>query len=254
MAMKLLLAAVTITWTAVALAEGVPVGRELAAQIQADIDWQDRVSERKANPSGEVMGAATWDDASGGVDGVKNGSYGFHTTYSENPWWQVDLERSYELGRVVIYNRMDSDVRKRAYGMMVLVSPDGKAWQEVFRHTDEEFGGVPDGKPLVVDLTGKGVSARWVRCQMPKTVSFHLDEVEVYPTSEPDTNVALHKPADQSSAGRSSTSKGLNPRSDELSFTLEGTARMLERAGGSLLPLRDQEVHAAAKAFRSVPP
>ncbi len=244
--MRYLLAIMALLPACGASAAGIPLAREIAAQVLADIDRQDRTFDPMVNPGGEVMGAATWDDASGAVDGVKNGSYGFHTTFSDSPWWQVDLGKSYEIGRIVAYNRNENGLEKRAFGMRVLVSDDAAAWQEVFSHTDEPFGGVKDGKPLEIDLRGKGVGGRWVRCQVPSKVSFHLDEVEVYPVDQPETNVALLKPADQSSAGRSSTPKGLNPRAEELAFRLDSTQKILDRAGALL-----QHTPAADRAARA---
>ena len=159
------------------------------------------------NPSGEPQGARTFVDAAGAVDGVRNGEYGFHTTFSVNPWWQVDLQHPFELDRIVVYNRGGA-VAERAAGMAILTSLDGQAFAEVYRHAGPPFGGAFDGKPLAVDLSRRGVRARFVRCQMEKQVSFHLDEVEVYAADDPARNIALHKPADQSSAGRWSRPHG----------------------------------------------
>jgi len=186
-------------------AASLPVAEALRAELEAEWAREAATVQLPPNPSGEPQGAATWEDAAGAVDGVKNGSYGFHTTSSVNPWWQVDLQEPIELDRIVVYNRGERP--QRADGMKVLVSLDGREWTEVFQHSGPSFGGAYDGKPLVVDLKGRSITTRFVRCQMAKEVSFHLDEVEVYPAFDPQTNVALHKTADQSSAGRWSTSK-----------------------------------------------
>jgi hypothetical protein len=202
-------------WLIVLLTLGAPPGpatagasTSVAAATRAEVaaEWarDDQARTRGVNPSGEVQGATTKEDAAGGVDGVKDGQYGFHTTYSLNPWWQVDLGAPVELDHLVVYNRCGPGLRERSSGMMILVSLDGETWAKVFQHSGPAFGGVPDGKPLQVDLRGKQVVARWVRCQVPKQVSFHLDEVEVYGAADPQKNIALNKPADQSSAGRSS--------------------------------------------------
>jgi hypothetical protein len=199
-------------------------------QVLAEWERDGGTVELPRNPSGEIMGAATFDDAAGGVDGEKTGAYGFHTTYQDNPWWQVDLGDSFTLGRMVIYNRNESQgLMDRDLGMRVLVSQDGVNWQMVFEHTGPAFGGAKDGKPLVVDLTGRNVSARFLRCQVPHRASFHLDEVEVYPADDPGTNVALGKPADQSSAGRSSVSHGKGKVQPAQSFTAAMSAKVLAR-------------------------
>ncbi|MBM3474889.1 MAG: hypothetical protein FJX75_16630 [Armatimonadetes bacterium] len=222
-----LLLRVSPVWSA-----SVPVGDALRAELQAEWAREAATVRLPPNPSGEPQGAATFEDAAGAVDGVRNGSYGFHTIFSRDPWWQVDLQQPLELARVVVYNRGERP--QRTDGMRVLVSLDGQTWTEVFRHSGPSFGGAYDGRPLVVDLTGKGVTARFVRCQMDKEISFHLDEVEVYGASDPQTNIALHKPADQSSAGRWSTSK-LPPVSQLVDFE----ARAAKREAALRNPLLD---------------
>ena len=166
----------------------------VAYRQQIEADWLRQVELRHP--------LRTSDDALGAVDGVKDGHWNFHTAQEENPWWHVDLGKRYRIGRIVVYNRNDGGCIARAYGMVMLASDDGKSWTEFFRHTDEPFGGKNDGRPLVVDLSEKPVEARWIRMMLPqKSQSFHLDEVEIYPVDAPETNVALLKPADQSSAG-----------------------------------------------------
>ncbi len=204
------------------------LGSVVRAEIEAEWARDDRDAGLTVNPSGEPQGATTQEDAAGGVDGVKGGGYGFHTTYSLDPWWHVDLGVPVELDRIVVYNRCDPRMPERASGMKVLVSLDGEAWTEVFQHSGPPFGGALDGNPLRVDLSGRDVTARWVRCQVPKQVSFHLDEVEVYPAADTDTNIALRKPADQSSAGRWSRPKpGASPRAG--TYRLTHTASAIER-------------------------
>ncbi|MBM3500294.1 MAG: hypothetical protein FJX74_16680, partial [Armatimonadetes bacterium] len=185
-------------------ASPVPVGEALQAELRAEWAREASAVRLPPNPSGEPQGAATWEDAAGAVDGVRSGSYGFHTTFSANPWWQVDLQDLVRLARIVVYNR--SERPQRADGVQILLSLDGREWTEVLRHSGASFGGAYDGKPLIADLAEQP-TARFVRCAMDKEVSFHLDEVEVFAAGDPQTNIALRKPADQSSAGRWSTSK-----------------------------------------------
>ena len=176
-----------------------------AAQIEAD--WLSQASVRQLPASSDarratgvtpVPGAAvsTRQDAAGGCDGIKNGTYGFHTGRERDPWWQVDLGKSLRLYRVVIYNRCDGNVEERAARLKVLLSDDGNRWTELYRHDGTKFMGRTDGKPLTVPAAG--ASGRLVRVQLPETEYLHLDEVEIYPVGS-DENVALHKSADQSS-------------------------------------------------------
>ncbi|MAG58595.1 MAG: hypothetical protein CMJ83_20085 [Planctomycetes bacterium] len=144
----------------------------------------------------------TREDAAGGCDGKKNGGFGFHTDEDDRPWWQVDLGRAVAIDRVLIFNRCGR-IAPRAAGVCVLTSLDGERWRNRYRHDGGIFHGFSDGRPLVVKLAG--AQARHVRLQLPGKSWLHLDEVEVYGTDAPDTNLALHRPADQSSLSSWST-------------------------------------------------
>ncbi len=145
-------------------------------------------------------GEATGLDAAGAVDGVRNGLYAFHTGGDPDPWWQVDLGASTPIGRVVVYNRLDyAPGLHNADSLRVLVSDDAATWREVYRNPGTFFGGVDATGPLQVSF--EALTARYVRLQAPAPggVLFHLDEVEVYRADRPEENVALHRPATQSS-------------------------------------------------------
>ncbi len=165
-------------------------------QIEADWLRQDVVrGSAEATPA---------EDAAGGCDGVKNGKWGFHTALEDAPWWQVDLGAAMAVDRVVIYNRCDS-VAGRAAPLAVLVSQDDQNFLRVYQHDGTKFLGQTDGKPLVVKLGG--AVARYVRLQVPGSNCLHLDEVEIYGQGD-GRNVALGRPATQSSVCEWSTRKG----------------------------------------------
>jgi mono/diheme cytochrome c family protein len=172
----------------------------------------DRVYVGVAMPSDiepGYQGVSTALDAAGAVDGVKNGLYAFHTGHEPNPWWQVDLGKRLPIGRIVVYNRLDYQPGlHNADNLLILTSDDEKSWKPVYDNRGKHFGGVTGGGPLVVDFTqtppegGQGrVEARFVRLQIksPRPIFFHLDEVEIYGTDDPAKNVALKRPARQSS-------------------------------------------------------
>ena len=115
-------------------------------------------------------------DAQGAVDGVKDGRVGFHTENQARPWWQVDLGGPASLNEVRVYNRMDC-CQERARTLEVMLSDNGRDWVTVYRHDGSVFGGVTDGRPLVVALNGR--QARYLRLQLNESNWFHLDEVEV---------------------------------------------------------------------------
>jgi hypothetical protein len=170
-------------------------------QIEQDWLLQLQVRSLPAEPLGNrpAMAVSTADDAAGGVDGISDGTFGFHTDQDPSPWWQVDLREVLPLERIVVYNRCDGNVHDRASRLEVLISTDGAEWESLYRHDGTPFLGHVDGKPLVVDAQGS--SARFVRLQVPGPQYFHLDEVQVYRSGHSD-NVALGKPADQSSVSK----------------------------------------------------
>jgi mono/diheme cytochrome c family protein len=170
---------------------------ETLTRERIETDWlrQDEVRGIPV-PGGPVT---VEEDAAGGCDGVREGSFGFHTAREDQPWWQVDLKRSWPLDQVLVYNRCDEH-SERAARLIVLVSDDAKKWQEVYRHDGTVFYGYRDARPLSVKLPE--VKARYVRIQLPeRDACLHLDEVEIYPVNN-HRNLALAMPATQSSVSK----------------------------------------------------
>ncbi len=183
--------------------------------LQAQLDSEGA---RAANPT-------TRDDAAGGCDGVTNGKWGFHTGEQENPWWQVDLGEVMPLAQVRLWNRADDDaMAKRAARFEILLSDDGGNWRQAYQHDGSVFFGyhMPDRSPLSIKLTNS--AARFVRIQLPGTTSLHLDEVEVIGVGG-SGNVAVNKPANQSSVSRWSVAHRV---AVELDWRL-ATEKVLER-------------------------
>ena len=163
-----------------------------AEQIEGDWLGQDKL--RNTGPVSRKGGMKPMHDAVGGCDGVKNGWFGFHTGEEEGAWWQVDLGRLVTVERVVVYNRCDYPAG--AADLKVLLSGDGKKFDEVYRHDGSVFLGYSDGKPLTVDAGS--ARTRFVRIQLAGQGSLHLDEVEVYGRGS-SYNLAFGKAATQSS-------------------------------------------------------
>jgi Hydrazine synthase alpha subunit middle domain/F5/8 type C domain/WD40-like Beta Propeller Repeat len=159
-------------------------------QVEADWLLQEQV---RTVESREIT---TQSDAAGACDGVKDGKWGFHTNQTESPWWQVDLGEVVPVGCVVVWNRCDG-VAGRGNHLSLLLSEDGEAWRPVYTHDGTAFLGFTDNKPLRVGLQDQ--SARFVRIQIPGKDFLHLDEVEVFGPGDAETNLALRRPADQSS-------------------------------------------------------
>ena len=186
------------------------------AMIEADYlkqaeAWQQRPS--RGRPP-QRPAAASWQDAAGAVDGVKNGRYAFHTAQEANPWWQVDLGKAMEIGRIVVYNRLDyGPGLHNTDNLNVLTSDDGKTWTLRHANKGKHFGGIRPPGPLEVTFELAPPTARFVRLQIPgkAPIFLHLDEVEVYGLDDPKKNIALSRPADQSSTSQWSTVKVAGP-------------------------------------------
>ena len=191
-------------------ARGAAVAGPMAAEQTAQVreDWL-RQAETRPQAAGQAT-ADTREDAAGAVDGVKNGKYAFHTGQEPNPWWQVDLGEPTPIARVVVYNRLDyAPGLHNADNLLILTSDDGKAWTLRYDNKGKYFGGVSGAKPLDVAFGAGEVRARFVRLQVRSEapIFFHLDEVEAYGPADPEKNLALHRPADQSSASQWSVAK-----------------------------------------------
>ncbi|NQT14709.1 MAG: discoidin domain-containing protein, partial [Planctomycetes bacterium] len=193
----------------------VDVGPEVRAMVEADWLESDRLfaalqasTQEPGQPvKVNAAGVTTAQDASGAVDGIKNGRFGFHVGVGEqDPWWQVDLGEDVELDRVVVYNRVDGGTPPRTRNIAISVARDGQPeeFQRVYQHDGAVFYGAEKGKPLVVSFKDKSVTARLVRLHVAGECHLALDEVEVYPVVDPKKNIALGKPADQKSVSRHS--------------------------------------------------
>ena len=192
--------------------KAVDVGPQMSSLVEAD--WIDRDArflpqkDEKGQPARgtakrNIYGVTTSEDASGGCDGVKNGRWGFHTASGEKePWWQVDLGKVEQLDRVIIFNRAGGCARRTRNIRVLVTDAKGEDFRPVYQHDGKTFYGVKQKKPLVIGLKGKDVAARIVRLHIPGRCSFALDEIEVYAVDNPETNIALGKPADQKSVSK----------------------------------------------------
>ena len=227
-------------------------------------DWLAQASVRSGDAPGTV---STRSDARGACDGVKNGLYGFHTGQEPNPWWQVNLEQATDLGRVVVFNRLDyAPGLHNADQLRLLTSLDGTNWTVRHENPGRHFGGISGAKPLEILFAPGQVHARFVRLQIPsdKPIYFHLDEVEVYGLGNSLTNLALHRPADQSSLSPWSTGKTIPISARDIRYpTAEFIARGqrlasdLQAAGVDVRPslraLAGLEARARAETTNATP-
>ncbi len=117
-------------------------------------------------------------DSSGAVNGIKDGTFGFHTDFEERAWWMLDLGSPSRFDQIVIYNRMDENCKARSASLSVMISRTGlDDWTTLYDHNGGVFGGI-DGNPLQIECNA--TVARFVRIQLRETNYLHLDEVEIY--------------------------------------------------------------------------
>ncbi len=122
-------------------------------------------------PGGRVSG--------GGNNGMRNGTYGFHTRFEAQPWWVVDLLTPHRISEIHIYNRpAGPDIAARANALDVQVSVDGDNWTTLLSRTATEPFGL-DGTPLVVHAS-PALPYRFVLLRLRGTNYLHMEEVEVY--------------------------------------------------------------------------
>ncbi|HET6610037.1 MAG TPA: glycosyltransferase family 2 protein [Rhodopila sp.] len=112
-------------------------------------------------------------------NGVRTGTYGFHTEFEPTPWWSVDLLSPHRIAEIHIYNRLDNTlVLHRSAPLRIEASSDNVHWMMLLDRTGrEQFG--DDGKPLTVRVEQRQ-TFRFVRLSLTTSDYFHLDEIEIY--------------------------------------------------------------------------
>jgi cytochrome c553 len=193
------LVGILVTTTPLLLPGGGRADEPAVTPEQLQVDWLRQLELRYSRDASAAGDVSVTEDAVGAVDGVKDGKWGFHTANEAQPWWRVDLQQVVPIDRIVLFNRCDGGFASRAGRIIVSLSEDGRTFVEAYQHDGTTFLGFGAGKPLSVDLRGQ--RARFVRLQLPGTSYFHLDEVEIYAVDS-GVNVALHKPATQSSTSQ----------------------------------------------------
>lgn len=129
---------------------------------------------KQASQSSTAYGGA----ATRAVDGNVDSDYGHHsvthTNFEDNAWWQVDLGKTENVGKVKLYNRGDGNVANRLSNFDVVLLNEAK--QEVARQHFDSLNGKAE---LEVFFTAKG--ARYVKVELKtKNTPLSLAEVEVF--------------------------------------------------------------------------
>uniref|UniRef100_A0A3B4ZQB7 Si:ch211-215k15.4 n=1 Tax=Stegastes partitus TaxID=144197 RepID=A0A3B4ZQB7_9TELE len=142
--------------------------------------------------------------ASKAIDGRRNSFYSHgscsHTAVGEtNPWWRLDLRQTFVIISIKVTNRGDC-CAERLDGAEILV---GDSLQNNGNDNPRcaTISHIAAGKTSTYQCDGGSMVGRFVNVMIPgKSKTLTLCEVEVYavPAVEPLPNVALNKPAAQS--------------------------------------------------------
>ena len=152
-------------------AQGVALATE---QGNRPVETENIARGKQASQSSTAYGGA----ATRAVDGNVDSDYGHHsvthTNFEDNAWWQVDLGKTENVGKVKLYNRGDGNVANRLSNFDVVLLNEAK--QEVARQHFDSLSGKPE---LEVFFTAKG--ARYVKVELKtKNTPLSLAEVEVF--------------------------------------------------------------------------
>jgi hypothetical protein len=107
------------------------------------------------------------------VDGVKTGTYGYHSAEADSPWLTVDLGHLFAVKRVRVFGRGDG-VLDQSIPLALEFSDDGLAYQLVATRT-QEFS---ESNPWTVILSPPR-STRFVKLRTERRSVLVLGEVEV---------------------------------------------------------------------------
>lgn len=116
-------------------------------------------------------------DASRALDGNTNSSYSqqsiTHTKFEDQPWWEVDLGRTEQVGLVRLHNSGDGELSKRLSDFDVIL------YDEKGIEVARQYVSRLEGSSLDLQLNGK--LGRRVRIQLrQKNQALSLAEVEVF--------------------------------------------------------------------------
>ncbi|MCH6255214.1 discoidin domain-containing protein [Puniceicoccaceae bacterium K14] len=142
------------------------------------------------NKSATQSSTAHSGSASRAVDGNTNGAYSgnsvTHTASEVDPWWEVDLGGTFNIGDINIFNRTDNCCEARLTNFTVSVLDNSRASTYI-----QSFSSYPDPS---ITVNAGGAEGRYVRIQLDDTNSLSLAEVEVFSGAITITNLAENQP------------------------------------------------------------
>lgn len=144
-------------------------------------------AKKKATQSSRSIwshGESIEDDACRALDGSPKGQFSFHTDAELNPWWRVDLESTYDIYEIRIFNRVipftdNHQYERRLDNMQIFISGDKEDYYCIYYHNSNEIIGGIDGKPFIF-YPKQGTKARYVKIEINGHQILHLDKVYIY--------------------------------------------------------------------------
>jgi len=127
-----------------------------------------------------TISASVNTDASNAIDGITDGDGAdgdllSHTEFETNPWWRVDLDGSYTIDSIAIWNRTDGfQSRLSDFTVSILDSGDNVKWSMVFAGTA--------GTPTILDTSY--TLGTTVIIQLNGTNYLTLAEVQLFSASD----------------------------------------------------------------------
>ncbi|WP_299436370.1 carbohydrate-binding protein [uncultured Aquimarina sp.] len=109
------------------------------------------------------------------IDNNTNGSWSggsvTHTETEVNPWWQVDLESSYSIDEIVVFNRTDCCTNRLSNYTVSIINSDGDTT------FSKSFTSAPNPS---ITVNAGGVTGHIIKVQINGNGTLSLAEVEVY--------------------------------------------------------------------------
>jgi hypothetical protein len=118
------------------------------AEIQVFRDGKNIARTGKATQSSTGFGGPAARAIDGNTDGDYQKNSVTHTAISKNPWLEIDLGKTTEIDKIVIWNRTDSGLQSRLDGFSLSILNDERqtTWKQVYPKAPP--------KEVAADLTG----------------------------------------------------------------------------------------------------
>jgi hypothetical protein len=201
---------------------------QCASNVQCAIDGPNKALGKPATQSSEAFGAGPGRAVDGNTNGQWGGGSVTHTD-GDNAWWEVDLLDTYDIGEIVLWNRLDCCSERLMDFTITILDVD---YAIVF-----EEGGLDALSQVSFTLEDVATSGQYVRISMPGAY-LSLAEVQVF-EEEPgpsSVTVSWDPPACATPQNYNIYSNG------ELILELDGEATSFERTLASASRITIYEV------------